>query len=145
LPLDLDLDLTSLTSPSSSSSSSPSPDTTAENASLAGDLSVISIADVLLLLQDQTQTGTLTLAKPDQRLDLFLRNGRVDFASARGVPEEFLLGRFLVEAGEISPSQLASVIEERKQTAGAGLLGAELVSRGLITPPGLWKAMVVQT
>src|SRR4051794_9950374 len=71
------------------------------DAALAGDLGIISIADVLTLLQDQAQTGTLTLYQAESRLDVFLRNGRIDFATARGVPEEFLLGRFLVEAGQV--------------------------------------------
>ena len=30
------------------------------------------------------------------------RQGRIDFATARGVPEEFLLGRFIVESGQMT-------------------------------------------
>jgi CheY-like chemotaxis protein len=113
---------------------------------LSGDLAIISIADVLTLLQDQAQTGTLTLAQAEARLDVFLRAGHIDFASARGVPEEFLLGRFLVEAGQVSRGALSAVIDERKATPPPlGLLGADLVTRGLCTPAGLHKAMSLQT
>lgn len=80
------------------------------------------------------------------RLDVFLRAGRIDFATARGVPEEFLLGRFLVGSGEVPPAALAAVIEERKRDGAAtGLLGADLIARGLLQPAGLRKAMSTQT
>jgi DNA-binding response OmpR family regulator len=131
-------------------------------AALAGDLAVISIADVLTLLQDQAQTGTLTLSQPEvgpdqtgtagsphfaqARLDVFLRNGRIDFAAARGVPEEFLLGRFLVEGGQLAAGALSAVIDDRKAVGGKPpLLGEDLVARGLVTPPGLRRAMSQQT
>src|SRR3954454_9119707 len=113
---------------------------------LSGDLGLISIADILTLLQDQAQTGTLTLAQAQARIDVFLRTGRIELAGARGVPDEFLLGRFLVEAGEISGGALAAVIDERKATPEpVALLGADLVGRGLVTPAGLRKAMTLQT
>jgi len=113
---------------------------------LSGDLGLISIADILTLLQDQAQTGTLTLAQAQAQIDVFLRTGRIELAGARGVPDEFLLGRFLVEAGEISGGALAAVIDERKATPEpVALLGADLVGRGLDTPAGLRKAMTLQT
>jgi hypothetical protein len=114
---------------------------------LSGDLAIISIADVLTLLQDQAQTGTLTLVQAESRLDVFMRAGRIDFASARGVPEEFLLGRFLVESGQLSPGALSAVIDERKATSPmlSPLLGADLVARGLVVPAGLHQAMAMQT
>jgi CheY-like chemotaxis protein len=113
---------------------------------LSGDLGLISIADILTLLQDQAQTGTLTLVQAESRLDVFMRGGRIDFASARGVPEEFLLGRFLVESGQITAGALSAIIDERK--AGPPplpLLGTDLVTRGLISPGGLYQAMALQT
>ena len=119
--------------------------TPAHDAALSGDLGIISIADVLTLLQDQAQTGTLTLSQSEARLEVFLRNGRIDFATARGVPEEFLLGRFVVEAGLMTASALASFLEVRASSEGKGLLGADLIKRGLITPAGLKKAMSLQT
>jgi DNA-binding response OmpR family regulator len=113
---------------------------------LSGDLAVISIADILTLLQDQAQTGILTLAQGPARVDVFLRAGRIDLASARGVPEEFLLGRFLVDAGQIPASALAAIIQERRAAPEpVTLLGADLISRGLITPGGLRKGMSLQT
>jgi DNA-binding response OmpR family regulator len=119
----------------------PTPD-----AALAGDLGIISIADVLTLLQDQAQTGTLSLSQADARLEVFLRQGRIDFATARGVPEEFLLGRFLVESGQMTAGTLSGILELRAlYPEGKAVLGADLVQRKLITPEGLHKAMSLQT
>jgi DNA-binding response OmpR family regulator len=116
------------------------------DAALSGDLGIISIADVLTLLQDQAQTGTLSLSQAESRLEVFLRNGRIDFATARGVPEEFLLGRFIVESGQMTAGALSGILELRAlYPEGKGLLGADLLQRRLVTPEGLKKAMSLQT
>jgi len=120
--------------------------TPAPDAALSGDLGIISIADVLTLLQDQAQTGTLSLSQAESRLEVFLRNGRIDFATARGVPEEFLLGRFIVESGQMTAGALSGILELRAlYPEGKGLLGADLIQRKLVTPEGLKKAMALQT
>jgi DNA-binding response OmpR family regulator len=124
----------------------PAAQPAADGAALSGDLALISIADVLTLLQDQAQTGTLTLAQAQARLDVFLRNGRIEFATAHGVPEEFLLGRFLVESGQMTGGALAGILELRAlYPEGKGLLGADLINRKIITAAGLRKAMSLQT
>jgi DNA-binding response OmpR family regulator len=120
--------------------------TPAPDAALSGDLGIISIADVLTLLQDQAQTGTLSLSQAESRLEVFLRSGRIDFATARGVPEEFLLGRFIVESGQMTAGALSGILELRAlYPEGKGLLGADLINRKLVTPEGLKKAMSLQT
>ncbi len=115
------------------------------DAALAGDLAVISIADVLLLLQDRAYTGTVVLSHGRARLDIYLAGGRIDFASAHGVAEEFLLGRFLVRGGHVTEETLGKVIEDRKAEGSKELLGAYLSARGLLSPMGLRKAMAKQT
>jgi CheY-like chemotaxis protein len=115
------------------------------DATLAGDLAVISIADVLLLLQDRGYTGTVALSHGRARLDIYLAEGRIDFASAHGVPDEFLLGRFLVSGGHVTSEMLGKVIEDRKTEGSKELLGAYLCARGLLSPTGLRKAMAKQT
>jgi CheY-like chemotaxis protein len=115
------------------------------DAALAGDLALISIADVLLLLQDRGYTGTVALSHGRIRLDIYLGQGRIDFASAHGVPDEFLLGRFLVSGGHVAEDILTKVIDDRKSEGSKELLGAYLCARGLLSTVALRKAMAKQT
>lgn len=112
---------------------------------LAGNLALISTADVLLLLQDRGYTGTVALSHGRAHMEIYLGQGRIDFAGARGVPEEFLLGRFLVSGGYLGQETLGRVIDERKQEGSTELLGAYLCARGLLSSTGLRKAMAKQT
>lgn len=120
----------------------PAVDTTA---ALAGDLAVVSIADVLMLLQDRGYTGTVNLMQGRAQMDIYFGQGRVEFAGAHGVAEEFLLGRFLVSGGHLSQDALAQALEERKRDGSGELLGAYLCGRGLLLPADLRKAMAKQT
>jgi CheY-like chemotaxis protein len=120
----------------------PSPN---PSAALAGDLAVVSIADVLMLLQDRGYTGTVNLAQGRAQMNIYLGLGRVEFAGAHGVAEEFLLGAFLVRGGHLSPETLARALDERKASGSGELLGAYLCGRGLLTPAALRKAMAKQT
>jgi len=113
---------------------------------LAGQLGSISMSEVLLLLGQQGKTGTLRALFGGARVDLFFRNGAIDLAAAVGVAEEFLLGRFAVEAGDITPDALAAVLDERaKATAKPPLFGKDLVLRGHLTESQLKQAMRRQT
>jgi CheY-like chemotaxis protein len=116
-----------------------------DGAALLGDLAVVSIADVLLLLQDRQHSGALHLVGREASIDISVNKGRIDFASARGVADEFLLGHFLVRGGQIERAKLDEVLAERYATPGGGLLGADLCRRGLISEAGLRKAMAQQT
>jgi hypothetical protein len=63
-----------------------------------------------------------------------------------GVAEEFLLGRFVVDDGDLAPEQLDQVLADRaRSTAAVPLFGADLIARGLITRDALTRAMVRQT
>jgi CheY-like chemotaxis protein len=112
---------------------------------LAGDLAAISMTEVLSLLRDQRQTGTLRVFGGAARIEVTFRDGRIDFASSVGVAEEFLLGRFAVESGALETEKLAEVMTERAGMASPPWLGEDLVARGLITAARLREAMVRQT
>ena len=80
------------------------------------------------------------------RVDLFFRQGAIDLAAAVGVAEEFLLGRFAVEAGDITPEALAEVLDARAKVIGKPpLFGRDLVTRGLLRESQLKQAMARQT
>jgi len=112
---------------------------------LAGDLGAISLTEVLSLLRDQQQTGTLRVFGGAARIEVSFRDGRVELASAVGVAEEFLLGRFAVEQGALEASALATVVAERAKMTSPPWLGEDLVARHLITPARLREALVRQS
>lgn len=113
---------------------------------LSGQLGAISMGEVLMLLGQQGQTGTLRVLADKARVDLFFRGGAIDLAAAVGVAEEFLLGRFAVEAGDITPAALAEVLDARAKAIGKPpLFGRDLILRGLLTAAQLKQAMRRQT
>jgi len=115
---------------------------------LAGDLAAISMSEVLELLAEQGQSGILRVVNTETnaRVELYFREGRVDFAAAVAVAEEYLLGRFIVGAGDVSPEGLDEVLAERaRSTAAVPLFGADLIARGMITREALARAMSRQT
>jgi CheY-like chemotaxis protein len=115
---------------------------------LAGDLQAISMSEILELLAEQAQSGILRVVNTDinARIEIYFRGGRVDFAAAVGVADEFLLGRFVVDDGDLTPEALDQVLAERaRSTAAAPLFGADLLARGLVTREALMRAMVRQT
>ena len=115
---------------------------------LAGDLDAISMSEILEMLSEQGQSGILRVVNTETnaRIEIYFRSGQVDFAAAVGVAEEFLLGRFVVDDGDLTPEQLDQVLADRaRSTAAAPLFGADLIARGLITRDALMRAMVRQT
>lgn len=113
---------------------------------LGGRLGATSLSEVLILLGQQGQTGTLRVLNELARVEIFFRKGLIDFAAAIGVAEEFLLGRFAIEAGYITPESLAQVLDARaRMTEKPPLFGRDLVTRELITPDQLRSAMRRQT
>jgi len=113
---------------------------------LSGQLGSISMSEVLLLLGQQGQTGALRVLADGARVDLFFRQGAIDLAAAVGVAEEFLLGRFAVEAGDITAEALAQVLDARAKVVGKPpLFGRDLVMRGLLSEAQLKRAMARQT
>jgi hypothetical protein len=109
---------------------------------LAGDVSVISIAEVLQLLDLQRQSGALSVFTREAEITLHVRNGRVDYAAWRGLGAEFLLGRYLVEEGGLAKDQLAAMLENRPS---GRLIGEALSERGFVTVEAVRKALVRQT
>jgi DNA-binding response OmpR family regulator len=115
---------------------------------LTGDLAVISLGDVFSMLEERAQSGVLRVVNTATRaqIELVFDEGRIDFAGAVGVSEEFLLGRFAVERGDVTAASLDAVLSERKRaTSKPPLFGADLVARKLLTEVQLKRAMVRQT
>jgi hypothetical protein len=110
---------------------------------LSGDLSFISIAEVLQLLELQRQTGTLSIRFGNQDITVYLANGKIDLVKATNLPLSFRLGRFLVEDAVLSRDELA----QQLSAAGPGtrLFGEELVGAGYATPEAIAVALKRQS
>ena len=110
---------------------------------LRGDLRVVPLAEVLQLLELQEQSGVLTVERSGARVDMYFRRGRVDQATARGVPDEFLLGRFVLDAELIQRAEFEAFLEARP--AQPRLLGQQLVKLGHLSPADLADCLTRQS
>src|SRR5690606_16019226 len=110
---------------------------------LSGDLASISIAESLQQLEVQRKTGMLTLTHQKIRVNLFLRDGDLDFATHAGLPHEFLLGRYLVDKGNLSRDDLKKHIQAAREAKKR--LGDYLTSEDILTAEVLHQALVQQT
>lgn len=110
---------------------------------LSGDFGSISIAEILQLLDVQKKTGTLLLQNKRRRVSLFMRAGELDFASYSGLAEEFLLGRYLCDAANLSRASLERYVDGSRH-AGR-LLGDYLVALGVVDGGALQTALQRQT
>jgi DNA-binding response OmpR family regulator len=110
---------------------------------LAGDISVVSIAEVLQLLDLQRQSGALSMFTKHSEVTLYIQKGRVDFASSRGMRGEFLLGRYLIEIGAVTRDELINVLDHRG--GNKRLLGELLVQLGMVTEDQVKRALTRQT
>jgi CheY-like chemotaxis protein len=110
---------------------------------LLGDLAIVPVSDVLQMLDLQKQTGVLCVTRGEARTEVFLREGRVLWVCGRNLREEFLLGRFIVDAGAISRQDLDLFLQSR--SGSRKLLGAQLVKLGYLTPEELRQALARQS
>jgi DNA-binding response OmpR family regulator len=112
---------------------------------LRGDLRVVPLADVLHLLDVQEQSGVLTVERSGARVDIYFRRGRVDQAIADGVPEEFLLGRFVLDAELMQRADFETFLESRLDHTGARLIGTQLVKLGHLAETDLKSCLTRQS
>jgi DNA-binding response OmpR family regulator len=116
---------------------------------LRGDLRVVPLAEVLQLLDVQEQSGVLTVERTGARVDIYFRRGRVDQAMATGVPEEFLLGRFVLDAAAMQRADLEAFLESRsaqpRQTGQPKLIGQQLIKLGYLAEGDLKTCLIRQS
>src|SRR5262249_43518906 len=108
-----------------------------------GEIPAVAIADVLQMLASQKQSGRLVLTRAAERVEVFLREGRVDFVGGRNLRDEFLIGRFIVDVGAISRQDLDLFLQSR--SGSRKLLGAQLVKLGYISEDDLRAALQHQS
>ncbi|MEJ7600858.1 MAG: DUF4388 domain-containing protein [Kofleriaceae bacterium] len=111
---------------------------------LRGDLRVVPLAEVLQLLDVQEQSGILTVERTGARVDMYFRRGRVDQAVAEGVPDEYLLGRFVLDAELMQRGDFESFLESRSGT-NQRLIGQQLVKLGYLAEADLKACLTRQS
>jgi DNA-binding response OmpR family regulator len=112
---------------------------------LRGDLRVVPLAEVLQLLDVQEQSGVLTVERSGARVDIYFRRGRVDQAIADGVPDEFLLGRFVTDAELMTRGDFEGFLESRSSSGGQKLIGQQLVRLGHLAEADLKSCLTRQS
>jgi DNA-binding response OmpR family regulator len=125
-----------------------------DSVSLRGNLQQVPLAEVLGLLQQQRQWGTLSVVRASQdgeagtpaKVDVFFKQGKVELTLAEGLGEEFLVGRYLVDQQAISRQDLELFLKSRGPVKPAQKpMGEQLVKLSYITDVELKAALARQT
>ncbi len=119
------------------------PDLMSGEVALSGNLSVIPTGEVFTILSNQKQSGILTLSKSAAKVDVYFRGGQVVMASAAGISEEYLLGRYIIELDLMTKEELDEFIASLPPRSH--LLGLQLVKSGRLTLEQVKTAMARQT
>jgi DNA-binding response OmpR family regulator len=77
---------------------------------LSGDLGVVPIGAILQLLQVENQSGVLLCRSGSAEVVATFRKGLIDLVQSSGAGDEFRLGRFFVEEGILTPTQIDDVM-----------------------------------
>ena len=110
-----------------------------EDVALNGELSLIKLSDIMYMLQSQHSFGVLSVFRGGQRVEIFFREGRVDWVQGTNMQEEFLLGRYFVDQGLISEHDLDLLLKSR--TGSKKLIGNQILKLGYATEEELRKAL----
>ena len=102
---------------------------------LSGDLGVVPIGAVLQLLQVENQTGVLICRNGTAEVVATFRKGLIDLVQSSGAGDEFRLGRYFVEEGIVTPSQIDEVMQ-RPRLGDARDDGDAPLSRVLVRDTG---------
>ncbi len=112
---------------------------------LTGNVSVISIAEILQLLSLQRQTGSLMVrTRKGASIMLFIKDGHLSLATSSGLHGEFRVGRYLVQDGALKESELTEYLEQNPPSGSqsrTSLIGQALIERGIITEDQLRKGL----
>ena len=125
---------------------------------LQGHLGRVPIAEVLVLLREQRQSGVLSVARQadadlsrgpsGSHIDVCWKQGRIELAIGAGLSDEFLIGRYLVEQGAISRQDFDLFISSR----GAGdhrsaprPIGEQMVRLNYVSEAELKQALARQS
>ncbi|MCK5796552.1 MAG: response regulator, partial [Deltaproteobacteria bacterium] len=115
----------------------------ASDATLTGTIAGVPLAEVLTLIAQQEQTGLLTVTRGEAQVDLHFRRGDVAMATAAGVSDEYLIGRFILKDELMSKTDLDLFLKSR--SGSTKLLGHQLIKLGYVSAANLKEVLRKQT
>ncbi len=108
---------------------------------ISGNIKENPLPDVLDGLRAMKATGTLVIQWGGSEKSLFLKEGKIVFASSKDISDR--LGEVMVRAGKLTRENLNAALQIGK-TAGFKKLGAILVEKQFVTPQDLFGALKLQ-
>ena len=85
---------------------------------LSGDLGVVPIGAIFQLLQVESLSGNLVCRSGAAEVVASFRKGMIDMVQSSGAGDEFRLGRFFVEEGILTPTQIDEVMARMRSAVG---------------------------
>lgn len=101
-----------------------------------------SLVEILRNLHERRATGTLTVRSGAMAKSLYLKDGRIVFATSTE-PED-RLGEVLIREGKLTREQLEIALERTRKIGGLKKLGAILVEAGFVAPNDLFSGLKSQ-
>lgn len=102
-----------------------------------GNIKETDLAQVLMHMQEEKVTGVLRLARHEVEKSLFLKEGRIVYATST-LPED-RLGEILFRTGRITKRQFEHAVSLLQP--GGKRLGAIVVEQGYLTPKDLFEGL----
>jgi CheY-like chemotaxis protein len=109
---------------------------------MRGSCAKLPLADLLQMLQLRRQSGVMNVTYKDKSMEMFLRDGMLEFARGRDLGDEFRIGRYFVQKGWIGRERLEALVANKPD---GRLLGEWLVEQGQLDADKLSRALALQT
>jgi hypothetical protein len=113
------------------------------DAALSGDIHHFRLPEVLQVISMQRLTGRLSLSHDGQYVDIYMKDGRVAFATGEKRGKRELLGSMLVNMGRLTQAALGESLSKCARTGGR--LGGVLADCGLVSMADIKSALLKQT
>lgn len=113
-----------------------------EQTGIHGNLSTMSVSDLLQFLAVGRKTGTLAFSHGKVVKGIYFENG-VIVGSSTNDPREYL-GQVLIHYGKITEDQLQAAMELQR-TSGGGRLGQILVAQGVVQQSDVVQVLEIRT
>ncbi|MFL5759023.1 MAG: DUF4388 domain-containing protein [Thermomicrobiales bacterium] len=111
--------------------------------STIGELSDISVPDLIEIFSRRKHTGRLTIRMSDHEVQLFFHHGRLVFVTSSDLT--LRLGRMLIRQGTLSSHHLLEALSVQAEAGNMRPIGAILVDKGWVTEEDLSRCVEEQS